>query len=193
MSACSWHNSTKARHVGKFKTQLHTKPLWFLSLLVHYLSISDWESVRLYGQGFRYCPKQNGNSHRMCWLQTNNGKVEEIKHRFATLTRDKSSIFLNVETSRQFHSEYGLEKTAVSRQPGNTHDSTCWLTMAIHGENAMAVDVVHPCPKLVNEGRKMWAILHSHHKNPNKMTSLIIVTSSNINNTKWVITFIPWN
>jgi hypothetical protein len=56
--------------------------------------------------------------------------------------------------------------------------------MAIHGENVMAVDVVHPCPELANEGRKMWAILHSHHKNPNKMTSLIIVTSSNINNTK---------
>ena len=93
MSACSWHNSTKARHVGKFKTQLHTKPLWFLSLLVHYSSISDWDSVRLYGQGFRYCPKQNGNSHKMCELQTHNGKVEEIKHQFATLTRDKSSIF----------------------------------------------------------------------------------------------------
>jgi hypothetical protein len=102
----SWHSSTQStscRHVhdttphkhfiGKFMAQLHTKPLSFLSLLVYNSSNSNWEPVRLYGKGFRYCPKQNGKSHITCGLRTPNGKVEEIKKLFATLRWDKSSIF----------------------------------------------------------------------------------------------------
>lgn len=89
MSACSWHISTKVRYrqVHDSSTQ---STLSFLSRLGHYSSTSSWESVRLYGKGFRYCPKQNWKSHKICGLRTHNGKVEEIKHRFATLTGDKS-------------------------------------------------------------------------------------------------------
>jgi len=66
MSACSRRSSTQStscRHfhdtapqkhfIGSFMAQLHTKPL----SLVHYSLTCDWQSVQLYGQGLRYCPK----------------------------------------------------------------------------------------------------------------------------------------